>query len=244
MGYRRRNRKAKRLDLLAGLPWQANLVLAAGAGAVAYFHADVAQQLGSWFIKATSPSTLLLQLTTSIEPAVSQALRFGGWAVCAGAGLFVGLTALKNGAAKLKEGRNMRAALSAAARSQSLKEISWREFEYLVGRFFKDKGYKVEIGEGTQDGGVDIIARSSSGKKLLIQCKHWRSTDVGAPVVREMVGVVQLRGADAGAIVCSDRFTRNAHAEAEKLGIKLIGGAQLAEYVAGRRSRSAGFSEV
>lgn len=37
-------------------------------------------------------------------------------------------------------------------------KIHWRQFEGLVAEFFYRKGYKVTLGEGRNDGGIDIFA--------------------------------------------------------------------------------------
>ena len=56
----------------------------------------------------------------------------------------------------------------------TLRAISWKEFEELVGEAYRRKGYTVaETGGGGADGGVDLVLRRG-GEKLLVQCKHWK----------------------------------------------------------------------
>jgi restriction system protein len=114
---------------------------------------------------------------------------------------------------------------------ESLKAMTWREFETLVGEAFRRQGHAVEeTGGGGKDGGIDLILRKS-GRMELVQCKQWKSQQVGAPVVREMGGLVAHHKADAVKIVCVGRFTSDAAAFAEGKAIELIGGERLLELV-------------
>jgi restriction system protein len=101
--------------------------------------------------------------------------------------------------------------------------MSWREFEHLVGEIYRRRGYSVvETDEGA-DGGVDLVARRN-GETLLVQCKQWRTRDVGVSVVRELRGVVAARGATGGAVVTVGQFTQEARQFARDAGIELIDG--------------------
>lgn len=104
-----------------------------------------------------------------------------------------------------------------------LQAMSWQEFELLVGEVFRRHGYRVnETGQGGADGGVDLLLRRGS-EKILVQCKQWRTTSVGAPVVREMLGLMAHHSADRVKIVCCGRFTREAVAFAQGKPIDLVG---------------------
>ncbi len=59
-----------------------------------------------------------------------------------------------------------------------LDKMHWRNFERLVAEFFRKVGYHVELGPGTNDGGIDIRVwsdfKSSEGPPLIIiQCKRY-----------------------------------------------------------------------
>ncbi len=113
----------------------------------------------------------------------------------------------------------------------SLAEMSWREFEMLVGEAFRRRGYVVEEnGLGGKDGGIDLIL-SKGGRKELVQCKQWRTRRVSAPTVREMWGLVDHHRADAVHIVCIGDFTPDAAAFAKGKAIELVGGERLLEMV-------------
>lgn len=66
---------------------------------------------------------------------------------------------------------------------ESLKLLSWREFEQLVGEAYRRQGYSVvETGGGGADGGVDVRL-SRGGETVLVQCKRWRTQRVGVDKV-------------------------------------------------------------
>lgn len=117
----------------------------------------------------------------------------------------------------------------------SIRAISWEEFEELVGEAYRRKGYSVaECGGGGADGGVDLILRRG-GEKLLVQCKHWRMDKVGVKVVRELYGVVAAEGASGGVAISSGEFTKEAKDFARGKPLELINGAGLAKIIAGVR---------
>jgi restriction system protein len=113
----------------------------------------------------------------------------------------------------------------------SIKSISWREFEELVGEAYRRKGYRVtETGRGGADGGVDLALRKN-GEHLLVQCKNWRMDKVGVKVVRELYGVVAAEGATGGVVICSGAFTREALDFARGKPMELIEGTTLARMI-------------
>lgn len=112
-----------------------------------------------------------------------------------------------------------------------LRELSWQAFERLVGEAYRRAGYRVvETGQGGADGGVDLMLRKG-GAKVIVQCKQWRANSIGAPVVREMFGLMGHHGAERVKIVCSGRFTKDAIAFAEGKPIDLVSGEALLELV-------------
>lgn len=112
----------------------------------------------------------------------------------------------------------------------ALQDMSWAEFELLIGEAYRRQGYSVEeTGQGGADGGVDLILRRGQNK-YLVQCKHWRSTSVGVNVIRELYGLVAA-GADRGIIVTSGQFTKDAIDFARGKPLELIGREALAELI-------------
>ena len=143
--------------------------------------------------------------------------------------------ALLIGAATSVLGRHKRNALhenvAIAGVRGALEKMSWREFEMLVGEFFRRRGFSVnETGGGGADGGVDLVA-SRGADRYLIQCKQWKARQVGVEVIRELYGVMAARGAAGGYVVTSGVFTDEAQRFAEGREIKLIAGDQLVEMI-------------
>lgn len=108
--------------------------------------------------------------------------------------------------------------------------LSPRKFEQLVAELFRAKGYDIEIGRGTKDGGIDIRAfqRSDIGSLLtLIQCKRYAPNHkVRVDAVRQLYGVVNRDNATAGLIVTTSTFTRDAQSEQQLFKHRI----QLAQY--------------
>ena len=128
-------------------------------------------------------------------------------------------------------GRRRRGALVATvAQSRApdaLHEMSWREFEHLVGEGFRLQGYQVlETGGGGPDGGVDLVL-SRRGEKYLVQCKQWKAFKVGVEIVRELYGVMAARGVAGGFVVTSGSFTAEATAFAAGRNVQLVDGTKL-----------------
>lgn len=109
----------------------------------------------------------------------------------------------------------------------TIRKLSWREFEELVGEAYRRKGYSVkETGGGGADGGVDLVLRRG-GEILLVQCKHWKMDKVGVKIVRELYGVVAAEGASGGIVISSGSFTQEALDFAKGKPLELINGLKL-----------------
>ncbi len=113
----------------------------------------------------------------------------------------------------------------------TLRGMSWQDFELLVGEAYRRQGYRIEeTGGGGPDGGVDLILRRN-GETALVQCKRWKQAKVGAPTVRELRGAVARDGATRGIFVTCGEFTAGAVAEAKGQPIELMNGVALLELV-------------
>lgn len=110
---------------------------------------------------------------------------------------------------------------------ESIKALSWRQFEVLVAEAFKLAGYKVvETGGGGPDGGVDLVLWKDQ-RKATVQCKQWRSALVGQAIIKEMYGVMHAEGASECYVVTSGGFSEDALAFAAGKNIHLIDGEAL-----------------
>lgn len=130
-------------------------------------------------------------------------------------------------AIKQRERGALHADVARSSNSSAILDLSWRDFEHLVGEAFRLKGFKVEeTGRASADGGVDLVLRRGA-EKHLVQCKQWRASKVGVSIVRELYGVMAAEGAAGGYVVTSGVFTRDADKFAEGRNIELVDGAQL-----------------
>jgi HJR/Mrr/RecB family endonuclease len=52
--------------------------------------------------------------------------------------------------------------------------MDWRDFELWVAEQLKRAGFHVQVGPGTGDGGVDVIAlrADGAGRQVFVQCEH------------------------------------------------------------------------
>lgn len=111
-----------------------------------------------------------------------------------------------------------------------LKEISWEEFEEIVAAAFTKRGHNCRVTEAGADGGIDVVTEKD-GNTWYIQCKHWKSKQVGVDVVRSFYGVMQADKVAGGYICTSGEFTAEARRFADKTNVKLINGQALANLV-------------
>ena len=115
---------------------------------------------------------------------------------------------------------------------ESIRKMSWREFERLVSEAYRRRGFVVEVvGGASGDGGVDIRL-TRRGEKVLVQCKQWKAWKVGVQIVRQLLGVVVSEKATKGIVVTSGRFTKEAVAFARSNPqIELVDGEELVELI-------------
>jgi hypothetical protein len=105
-----------------------------------------------------------------------------------------------------------------------LDALSPGEFEEFVGELFEQQGYKVTLTRKSADGGIDVIAEKKDILDFLIlaQCKKYAPhRPIGAQIIREMTGVLDINKATAGAIFTTSRFTGTAVKEAKTIRHKL-----------------------
>lgn len=141
------------------------------------------------------------------------------------------------GAAMSAYGRFKRHALHEQVAGSSdrgaLNNMSWQQFEALVGEAFRRKGYTVtETGGGGADGGIDLVLKKE-GETFLVQCKQWKAYKVSVNTVRELYGVMAAEGATGGFVVTSGVFTDEARAFAVGRNIELLDGKALHERIRG-----------
>ena len=113
----------------------------------------------------------------------------------------------------------------------SIRRLSWRSLEDLVGEAYRRSGYAVAGNSGPgPDGGVDLIARKN-GETVLVQCKQWKARQIGVRTLREMFGLLNAEKANEVHIVTSGYFTDDARSFARNKPIQLIDGPMLVQLV-------------
>jgi len=73
---------------------------------------------------------------------------------------------------------------------ESLRNTSWKDFEFLVAEAYRRQGFQVEysLSRGA-DGGVDLILRKD-GRGFARSMQTMEGVSVGAPVIRQMFGLL------------------------------------------------------
>jgi restriction system protein len=126
---------------------------------------------------------------------------------------------------------------------ESIRRLSWQEFERLLGEFYRLQGYEVrQRGGPVADGGADLELHRGD-EKLLVQAKHWKTWVVKLPQLRELWGAVADEHADGAILVTSGSFSNDARRWTEGKNLALIDGRQLAAAVASIQRGSASASE-
>ncbi len=207
------------IEITSGLPWWVGVVLAIAA----YF----------WL-----HSVAVSEVTVVAQPGqIGQLVGQTVFKTLATFGQYVLPSAFLFGAAMSAYGRHKRQALHAQVAASpdrnALNDMSWQQFEALVGEAFRRKGYAVtETGGGGADGGIDL-ALSREGETFLVQCKQWKAYKVGVSTVRELYGVMAAKGATGGFVVTSGVFTDDARAFATGCNIALMDGEALHALIRG-----------
>lgn len=207
-----RRRRESGLDLIAGIPWPIGIALGIVACLAIRFWLP-------WYFN---------QSGSDIGKALGHGLAKGpiplfSW-------IALGLCWVGAGLSYFKQ--QQRAQLfDTQAKNLQLSALDWRQFELLVGEWFRRQGYQVEEnGGGGPDGGIDLTLRKA-GRTELVQCKQWRRRQVTVATAREMWGLAQHHGADAVWIVCAGEFSPDAAAFAAGKPVHLVTGKQLGELI-------------
>jgi restriction system protein len=210
------------MEVSSKLPWWAGVVFAVAA----YF----------W----------LHGLAISEATAVAQPGKIGGFVgqysvqALAGVGQYLLPVIFLVGAALSALGRYKRHAshkrVVASPDRRALSNISWRQFEALVSKAFRRRGYSVRgTGSGIPDGAADLTLKKD-GQTYLVQCKQWRAARVGVNTPRELYDVMASRSAVGGFVLTSGIFTDEARAFARSKNIELMDGKMLIALIGGVRA--------
>jgi len=98
---------------------------------------------------------------------------------------------------------------------EQLRSIDWFQFEELVALVYQKLGYAVtRRGGENPDGGIDLIVEKD-GQRAAVQCKQWKTWNVGVRNVREFLGAMTHGQIEQGVFITLRGYTREAKQLAE-----------------------------
>lgn len=103
--------------------------------------------------------------------------------------------------------------------------LSGLQFEIELAKLLTSRGFYATVTKGSNDGGIDIVARSTEGR-IAIQCKRY-AKPVGPAVIRELYGVVTADRFDLGILAVTGGVTKG-----------------VTEFIKGKPLRVFGLSEI
>ena len=93
---------------------------------------------------------------------------------------------------------------------QQLRSIDWFQFKQLVALVYRKQGYAVSRrGGANPDGGIDLVIEMN-GTRTAVQCKHWKTWNVGVKAVREFLGALTDAGIQRGLFITLGGYTGDA----------------------------------
>ncbi|WP_234571310.1 restriction endonuclease [Rhodohalobacter sp. 614A] len=100
-------------------------------------------------------------------------------------------------------------------KGKHLSELTWRDFENLIGYLLENDGWKVNVTQATKDGGIDVIGIKEDRNIGLIK-SIWQAKKYGPKnlvrlnEVRELYAAREESKASKAVIVTTNRLTRDA----------------------------------
>lgn len=213
MGRRRSSGAEDVIELTARWPWW--------IGVIAALVAFVVLRIVSGIEVAPTPNTKELGALV-IRQFIKSIATVGQWVLP-----FLFLIGSAVAALNQRKRRALYNDVAANGSSRAGSELTWQDFERLIGEYFNRRGFSViETGGGGADVGVDLTMKKGADR-YLVQCKQWRAISVGVEPVRELYGLMAAHRAAGSFVVTSGRFTEEAKRFAAGREIELIGGDQL-----------------
>jgi len=115
--------------------------------------------------------------------------------------------------------------------NEQLRSIDWFQFEKLVALVYRRLGYTVtRRGGANPDGGIDLII-DKDGQRSAVQCKQWKTWNVGVKAVREFLGALTDAGIQKGIFITLCGYSGDAKLLAEKHGIEIVNEIGLAKLI-------------
>jgi hypothetical protein len=107
---------------------------------------------------------------------------------------------------------------------EELRRLGPHQFEETMRLLLKSLGYKnISVTGRPADGGVDLMCEDKDGRRVIVQCKRWsRRGKVGAEVIREFIGAMDIFDAYKGIFITTSSLTKPAKAQVSKVKDKDI----------------------
>lgn len=95
-----------------------------------------------------------------------------------------------------------------------IRSIHWRKFEGLAGEYFDREGFKVDMGPGRNDDGIDLRIypkdhEETSPPMIIVQCKRQKAK-IGKALIKSVYADVEHERAESGLIVTSSYLSPGA----------------------------------
>ena len=131
---------------------------------------------------------------------------------------------------------------------EKIGNIHWRKFEELIGECFSKFGYKVEVGPGSNDDGVDLRVWKSDtpeSPEYIIQCKRQKSK-IDKVTVKGLYADVLQEGAEMGLLVTTSEFSPGARKTVDVRGYPIgeVNGRMINNWLVELRTPGAGIVRV
>jgi hypothetical protein len=115
--------------------------------------------------------------------------------------------------------------------NEQLRSIDWFQFEKLVALVYRKLGYTAtRRGGANPDGGIDLVIEKD-GQRSAVQCKQWKTWNVGVKAVREFLGALTDAGIQKGVFITLCGYTGEARQLADKHGIEIVNEVGLAKMI-------------
>jgi restriction system protein len=129
-----------------------------------------------------------------------------------------------------------------------LGSIHWRKFEELIGECFVKFGYKVKIGPGSNDDGVDLRVWSedeNNAPEFIIQCKR-KKEKIDKVHIKALYTDVMYENAKKGLLVTSSELSPGARKtiSARAYPIEEVNGEMIKKWIIALRTPGTGIIRI